>query len=186
MGAKLLRDALLVSAVFVAGLVAFLNRELVYDFVGVHPSDIAAARAKRLAETNTLKEETSHMTIEGTATAISKARDGQFWVDARVNNSSIKFLVDTGASIVALTPLDAQKAGIALGNLQYTVPINTAAGQIMAASTRLSLISVGNVTVYNVRAVIIPKGLSHSLLGMSYLGELQRVEASKNLLILRQ
>ena len=58
----------------------------------------------------------SAMVVSGSATSISKSSDGHFWTEARVNSSSVKFLVDTGASVVALTPLDAQKAGVV--NLQ--------------------------------------------------------------------
>jgi aspartyl protease family protein len=124
--------------------------------------------------------------ISGSAASIRKANDGQYWTEARVNSTSIRFLVDTGASVVALTPLDAQKAGIRPKQLKYNAPVNTAAGQIMAAPIMLDVISVGNVTVRDVRGVVIPDGLPHSLLGMSYLGELQRVEATKTALILRQ
>ena len=187
MSTKLIRDAVLASAVIVGGFYAMTNREKVYEFVGVHPSDVAKARADRLDQSPTTdKLTTASMVASGSATSISKSPDGHFWTEARVNSSSVKFLVDTGASVVALTPLDAQKAGVDLRNLQYASPINTASGQIMAASVKLDLISVGNVSVRNVRAVVIKKGLPHSLLGMSYLGELQSVEATKGMLILRQ
>ncbi len=187
MSTRLIRDALLVTGIFAAGIFAFTQREMVYDLVGIHPVDIVEARAKRIHNTESpAPAKTQTMVIKGSATSISKSPDGHFWVQARVNASSIKFLVDTGASVVALTPLDAQIAGINLQTLKYTSPINTAAGRVMAAPVTLSLVSVGNVTVRDVRAVVISKGLPHSLLGMSYLGELQTVEATRGMLILRQ
>lgn len=187
MSSKLIRDAVLVSAILAGGFLAFTQRETIYEFIGIHPKDIADARASRLGES---EEQTPAKTfttvVAGSATSISKSPDGHFWVEARVNTGSIKFLVDTGASVVALTPLDAQLAGVNLQTLKYTSPINTAAGKVMAAPVTLSVISVGNVRVHDVRAVVIRKGLPHSLLGMSYLGELQSVEASRSMLILRQ
>lgn len=187
MGSKLIRDALLVTAIFAAGLFALFQREAIYELVGVHPADIAEARANRVTSTEEQAPvKAVSMVVKGSATSITKSPDGHFWAQARVNSSSIKFLVDTGASVVALTPLDAQLTGINLHTLKYTRPINTASGRVMAAPVTLSIVSVGNVAVRDVRAVVISKGLSHSLLGMSYLGELQTVEVSKGLMILRQ
>jgi len=187
MGSKLIRDAVLVSIVVVGGFFALTQRETIYEFIGIHPSDIADARANRLEQADQKTDQLEvTMLIGGSSTSINKASDGHFWAEARVNSGSVRFLVDTGASVVALTPLDAQKAGFNLHTLNYTAPINTAAGRIMAAPIKLDLVSVGNVTVRNVRAVVIREGLPQSLLGMSYLGELQKVEASRDLLILRQ
>jgi len=186
MGSKLIRDAALISIVFIGGFFALTQRETIYEFIGIHPSDIADARANRLEQAGETDRIEASMLIGGSSTSINKASDGHFWAEARVNSGSVRFLVDTGASVVALTPLDAQKAGFHLQRLRYTAPINTAAGRIMAAPITLDLVSVGNVTVRNVRAVVIREGLPQSLLGMSYLGELQKVEASKNMMILRQ
>ena len=94
-------------------------------------------------------------------------------------------MVDTGASVIALTPQDAQKAGIRLQDLEYNVIVNTANGETKAARIQLRDVAIGTVTLRDVDAVIVQKGLSHSLLGMSYLGRLQKVEASPNQLLLR-
>ncbi len=187
MGSKLLRDGILMSLVFGGGFLALTQRELIYEFAGIHPRDIVEARANRLELAHQAEKlETTSMMVAGSATSINKSADGHFWAEARVNSGSVLFLVDTGASVVALTPSDAQKAGFDLRNLEYTAPIDTAAGRILAAPLKLDLVSVGNVTVRNVRAVVIREGLPQSLLGMSYLGELQKVEASPDMLILRQ
>ncbi len=195
MSSKLIRDAVLAGAIFAFGFFALTQRQSIYEFIGIHPSDIIQARANRAQARANLMDKTSEpqpaavramVVTNGSSTSISKAADGHFWVAARVNSSSVKFLVDTGASVVALTPLDAQLAGINLQMLKFTTQVNTASGQVMAAPVTLSVISVGNVSVRNVRAVVINKGLPHSLLGMSYLGELQTVEVSKGAMILRQ
>ena len=84
-----------------------------------------------------------------------------------------------------MTPEDARKAGIKLDKLDYNVPISTAGGENVAAYVTLKSISVGAVTVRNVKALVVPEGLSTSLLGMTYLGQLQKVEATPTSLILR-
>ena len=187
MSSNLIRDTLISAGVILAGSFAFINREMIYEKVGYHPKDFVSAEneSEQLAHPEQ-KAEPETVAISGSAASIRKGQDGQYWTEARVNASSIRFLVDTGASVVALTPMDAQKAGLRPKQLTYNAPVNTAAGQIMAAPIMLDVISVGNVTVRNVRGVVIPKGLPHSLLGMTYLGELQRVEATKTALILRQ
>lgn len=111
--------------------------------------------------------------------------DGQFWTQARVNTGSVHFLVDTGAGMVALTKTDAKKAGIKTRDLVYDLPIRTAGGDNMAARIVLDRISVGAITVKNIDAMVVPEGLDVSLLGMTYLGELQSVQASPTAMTLR-
>jgi aspartyl protease family protein len=111
--------------------------------------------------------------------------DGQFWTQARVNTGTVRFLVDTGAGMVALTEKDAKKAGLKTRDLSYNVPIRTAGGENFAAVVTLDRISVGAITIKNVEAMIVPEGLDISLLGMTYLGELQSVQANRNTMTLR-
>jgi len=188
MSNNLIRDALLMTAIVGGGVYAFTHRPMIYELIGVSPQDIVTAREMRENPPAPIEQINTATTMEvrGSATSISKSGDGQFWTEARVNSTSIKFLVDTGASVVALTPLDSQKAGFRPHELNYTATVNTASGSVKAAPVTLDIISVGNVTVRNVRAVVISEGLPHSLLGMSYLGQLQKMEATQNALILRQ
>ncbi|NNC37215.1 MAG: TIGR02281 family clan AA aspartic protease [Hyphomonadaceae bacterium] len=187
MGSNLVRDTLMAAAIITAGALAFVNREAIYEIVGVHPADVIEAKNQREnSDQIAIVNEPENPPLSGSAASIRKATDGQFWTEARVNSTTVKFLVDTGASVVALTPADALKAGFQPRDLVYNAPVNTAAGQIMAASIELDIIKVGGVMVRDVRGIVIPDGLSHSLLGMSFLGELQKVEATKSALILRQ
>lgn len=173
------------TAVF-GGFYGFTHREKIYDIVGIHPKDFVRGSEQLANGKEPEKIDALTTTINGYSASISKAADGQFWTQAKVNTTVIKFLVDTGASVVALTPMDARRAGFQPHDLHYTAPVNTAAGKVMGAPIHLSKVSVGNVSVRNVRAIVIPEGLSHSLLGMSYLGKLQKVEATKKTLILRK
>jgi len=120
-----------------------------------------------------------------TVTLRKDQASGQFFTHARVNSGRVHFLVDTGASSVALTLNDAKKIGIKPRDLNYNVPISTAGGRNYAAIVTLDSISVGAITIRNVQAFVVPKGLEISLLGMTYLGELQKVEATRDTLFLR-
>ncbi len=142
-------------------------------------AELMPARAQNMVDE-------SGTTSNGSAVAIRKAADGHFWAEGKVNNTHVRFMVDTGASAVALTLNDARRAGYKVKDLHFTVTVNTASGQVMAAPVNLKKLSIGSLTVRDVRALIIRDGLDTSLLGMSYLGRLSRFEASRNQLILRR
>lgn len=117
--------------------------------------------------------------------AILKSADGHYWADGEVAGRSVRFLVDTGATAVALTPGDAAKLGINPGDLHYSFRVVTAGGQTRAASIRLSSITVAGARLNDVDALVIEKGLDTSLLGMTYLGRLSRFEATRSALVLQ-
>jgi aspartyl protease family protein len=116
--------------------------------------------------------------------AILKSSDGHFWADGEVDGHTVRFLVDTGATAVALTPEDAERLGVDPAELHYGYRVVTAGGQIRAASIRLSSITVAGARLDNVDALVIEKGLDTSLLGMTYLGRLSRFEATRGALVL--
>ena len=122
---------------------------------------------------------------EGNAAAIAKGTDGHYWAEADVNGSRVRFLVDTGATAVALTLTDARRLGFDPAQLNYSYSVTTASGQARAAAVKLASISVSGARVADVDALVIEKGLDTSLLGMTYLGRLSRWEATKPSLILR-
>lgn len=185
MSTSILRDAIIVGTLAIGVAMAAANKEAVYEKLDtILPQKSPRAEKAYIAEP--IQKTKTFQPVQGMAVSIPKNKaDGQFWTEARVNNGHVRFLVDTGASSVALTPEDARKAGIRLDRLKYDVPIATAGGQNVAAYVNLKSISIGPVTIRNVKALVVPEGLSTSLLGMSYLGELQKVEATPHALILR-
>jgi aspartyl protease family protein len=123
--------------------------------------------------------------VPGEAAAITKAKDGHYWAEAMVDGHQVRFLVDTGATTVALTTEDARRLGIDPKTLDYNYSVTTASGQARAASVKLASVSVAGARVADVDALVIEKGLETSLLGMTYLGRLSRFEATRTALILR-
>ena len=122
---------------------------------------------------------------QASAAQVLRAPDGHWWADAMVDGRAVRLMVDTGATVVALTPQDARRLGLELTPGDYSHEITTAAGPARAARVRLASLSVGAVRVPDVDAVVVERGLPHSLLGMSWLGRLSGFEASADALTLR-
>src|SRR5258708_7121373 len=98
---------------------------------------------------------------------------GHFFVDAAVNGTTIRFLVDTGATVVALSPDDARAAGISDGLLRFSETVNTANGQTHAAPASLRSVRLEQLEVLEVPALVMQDQMPVSLLGMSFLRRLE-------------
>ena len=122
---------------------------------------------------------------DGQAAEIIKSADGHYWAEGQVNGKAVHFLVDTGATAVALTGEDAARLGLDPKALHYAYKVMTASGQARAAEVKLASVSIAGARVNDVDALVIEKGLPSSLLGMTYLGRLSNFEATKTALILR-
>lgn len=117
--------------------------------------------------------------------SITKSKDGHYWAEANVDGHQVRFLVDTGATTVALTAEDARRLGFTPAKLSYDYSIKTANGEARVAAVKLASVSVAGARVADVDAVVMDGGLETSLLGMTYLGRLSRFEATPTALILR-
>ena len=115
---------------------------------------------------------------------VSISEDGHFYMDIKINNIPIKFLVDTGASNIILSLNDAKRIGINTNNLNYTRTYNTANGKVMGAIVNLSKIEVAGVTFKGIPATINNSDLNISLLGMSFLNRFKKYEFYQDKLIL--
>ena len=112
---------------------------------------------------------------------------GHFEVDARVNGRRIGFMVDTGASVIALTARDAARLGIHPAQNAFVAEVKTANGTVRGAPTRLDVVEVGKLELRDVAALVLPdQALSDNLLGLSFLSRLRRFEYSDGKLVLEQ
>ncbi len=144
-----------------------------------HPDLAAAEAAAAAAAAATVESASSARQVE-----IKAESDGHFYVDAQINFRPVHLLVDTGATVVALRVSDAATAGIHVRNSDFVNPVQTANGTTNAAEAMLDTISVDDIELHHVRALIIPdEQLSLSLLGGSFLHGLQRFEVEDNTLI---
>jgi aspartyl protease family protein len=102
--------------------------------------------------------------------SLSRGQNGHFETDALIDGRRIAFLVDTGASVIALREGDAARLGIHPTQREYTMKVSTANGVIMAAPIELNRVEIGDLTVRNVAGLVLPdQALAQNLLGMSFL-----------------
>lgn len=116
---------------------------------------------------------------------VSRQADGHYWAQADINGSAVQVLVDTGATVVALTRDDALRLGFRLTAEDFTREVMTANGSGRAAPIELAHVAVAGAKIEKVEALVVEKGLPASLLGMSYLGRLSKLEATPQGLTLR-
>ncbi len=111
---------------------------------------------------------------------------GHYNVEALVNGVPVRFLVDTGASDVTLSPRDAERIGLDPDRLKFNRPYRTANGVVMGAAVNLPSIRVGPIELHDVTGSVNGAPLAASLLGMSFLERLRGYRVENETLILRQ
>jgi aspartyl protease family protein len=126
-----------------------------------------------------------HAPAHGATARVLKAADGHYWADALIDGKAVRVMVDTGASVVILTPADAARLGLRLKADDFSGSLITASGPVRAARVALETVAVAGTRVDRVEALVVERGLPHSLLGMSYLGRLSSFSATPTELTLR-
>jgi len=124
--------------------------------------------------------------VEYGAVTFRARMNGHFVVEAEVDGALVRFLVDTGASDVVLSPGDAERLGFDLKALSYSRAYQTANGPGFGAPVRLGRVAIGPVVLLDVRASVNGAPMQNSLLGMSFLGRLSGYEVSGDKLTLRR
>lgn len=111
---------------------------------------------------------------------------GHFWLDGQVDGANVRFMVDTGASGVALDRDTAERAGFHLVDRDFTGRSQTASGVARTAPVTLRRLKIGPMTLRNVNAHVVDGTMNGmGLLGMSVLRRLDSYEVSANRLYLR-
>lgn len=168
------------AAILIVGIVHYDSfRSGLNQFLGIAdlPSAAGPETAKASAETTPV----SHSGRE----ELRAQQDGHYYARAEVNGRLLDVMVDTGASMVALTYEDAERAGLSLKPSDFTGRVSTANGTAAVAPVTLDRVSIGHVQVRNVRAAVCERGkLEKTLLGMSFLSKLERVDINQGRLTL--
>lgn len=118
------------------------------------------------------------------ATELIRAADGHFYAGVTVGARPMTMLIDTGASVVALTGADARAAGLHWTPAELGVVAQGASGPIRGVARTLDRVALGGHEARGVRAVIIPDGLPISLLGQSFLATVEPVRIEKDRMVL--
>ena len=123
----------------------------------------------------------------GRSLAIGRDGRGHFQTEGRIDGQRIGFMVDTGASVVALNETSAARFGLRPSRSEYNATVSTANGTIKAARTRIAMLEVGGLVVRDVGAMVLPdEALSENLLGLSFLSRLKRFEYANGQMVLEQ
>jgi len=167
---KAVRD-IAIWAVIVAGLVA------AYGF----RTELQTAGYRIMGEL----EPSRGQSLPGGEMEFRRGEDGHFYIDATVNNRPVRFLVDTGASEIVLSPLDAERVGFRRNALKFDRQYETANGLGWGAAVTLRFVEIGAIRFDDVGASVNDAPMPDSLLGMSFLDRLAGYEVRGDSLILR-
>ncbi|AGT07847.1 retropepsin-like aspartic protease family protein [Paracoccus aminophilus] len=124
--------------------------------------------------------------LEGGGIEIPVSDDGHYYLRAQLDGTSIDFVVDTGATTIALTKKDAAKIGIDTANLAFISQARTANGTVNTAPVVIQEIRIGEIEDHKVPAVVIDGEMDQSLLGMNYLSRFARVSIEGDKLLLER
>jgi len=116
---------------------------------------------------------------------IERKADGHFYADAMVNGQLVRFLVDTGATKVALTSKDARHIGLQFSPGEFDVVAKGASGDVRGKLVTIDRIALGHVEATRVPGAIIDDGLDISLLGQSFLSRIGSVRIVDDRMTLR-
>src|SRR6185503_13528087 len=134
------------------------------NLLGLHGSPAAGVAS---GEPQRQERNKPNSVSRGRVVELKAGAHGHYYASAEVNGRLIDVLVDSGASIVALTYEDAYRAGLSVRDSDYTHRVSTANGPARVAPVTLDRVSIGDITVRNVPAAVSEPGkLGTSLLGM--------------------
>lgn len=132
-------------------------------------------------------EQPKPASASGRQVALRTGPDGHVLVDGLVNDRSVRFLVDTGATAVVLNEATARRLGFNLSRQDFTHLTRTANGTVPVAPVRLGEVRIANIMLRDVQAIIVPgNALDGNLLGMTFLKRLRKFEFQGDSLVLTQ
>lgn len=157
--------------------------------LGTLMAQMADRMTPALANTASRKVAPVETPVQSSFRSLSIPRDarGHFQTEGRIDGQRIDFMVDTGASMIALNETSAARFGLRPSRNDYNATVTTANGTIKAARTRLAMVDIGGLVVRDVDAMVLPdQALSENLLGLSFLSKLKRFEYANGKMVLEQ
>lgn len=115
---------------------------------------------------------------------LQRGHGGHFFAEVSTDSGTVMMLVDTGASMVALTGNDASMMGVEWQASEVRPVARGANGDVYGVPVVLDHINVKGIEARGVEAVVVPEGLDISLLGQSFLAKVNRVEVSGDQMVL--
>jgi len=123
--------------------------------------------------------------VEGRETRIDMSNDGHFWLQARVNGQPRRFLVDTGATLTAISEDTAIRANVSQHPMRQSLRMKTANGMVEAQLATIGELRFGNIVARDLDAVVAPGLGETNVIGMNLLSRLAswRVEGRTLILV---
>jgi aspartyl protease family protein len=122
--------------------------------------------------------------VEGGETRVKRAPDGHYWLRAQINGHPANFLVDTGATLTAVSSETAAAAGLTPREVGVPVRMQTANGAVAAELTTIDELRFGNVVARGLDAAIAPGLGPTNVIGMNFLSRLSSVRLEGEMMIL--
>jgi aspartyl protease family protein len=116
---------------------------------------------------------------------LDRSEDGHFYADVEVDGEVLNFLVDTGATAVALTATDAEALGLVWDDQDLQLVGRGVSGDVFGKMVMLENMQIGGLSAQRVPAAIIPTGLDRSLLGQAFLKQIDNVSISGDRMVLK-
>jgi aspartyl protease family protein len=179
---RLMREGASWAVVALIGVAALMHldtlRSGTEQLLGLPPSGQESAPQHGAGEVAT-----AHL---GSLVEIKAGRHGHFHAEVEINGRPTRVMIDTGASAVALTYEDAERAGLYVNDSDFRQTVSTANGTTRVAPVTLDRVSIGDISVRDVPAVVTRPGLLNTtLLGMTFLSRLSRFDMRSGVLILQ-
>ncbi|MDB5705757.1 MAG: family clan aspartic protease [Sphingomonas bacterium] len=123
--------------------------------------------------------------VVGKEVRVRMAPDGHFWVRARIGGVERRMLVDSGATVTALSSETAAAAGVEMAHSAFPIVLRTANGEVSAQTGTIAELRFGTITARQLAVVVSPAFGDTDVLGMNFLSRLQswRVEGSTLILV---
>lgn len=122
--------------------------------------------------------------VSGKELKVQMSPDGHFWVVASINGAKARMLIDSGATVTALSEQTARAAGVETGSGLTPVMLRTANGMAPARTGSIDELKVGNIVARNLRIVTAPGLGTLDVLGMNFLSKLDSWRVQGGTLIL--
>jgi len=122
--------------------------------------------------------------VAGKELRVRMARDGHFWVTAEINGAETRMLIDSGATITAISAATAQRAGVDTHKGLTPVVLRTANGMAPAHTGSIDELRVGNIIARNLKIVSSPGLGDVDVIGMNFLSELESWRVENRTMIL--
>lgn len=131
--------------------------------------------------------ETAAQTSARTTTTVASDERGHFQMDGTINGGHVRFLVDTGATLVSISAGDAQRIGIDYRRGKRSVSVMADGRRVASYNVQLDSVTAGEITLYNVEgAVHEGPSTGYALLGMSFLGRTEMRREGQNLTLTKR